>query len=485
MAQRRGPKTSPFFTASNTEKRKMTQTTTTINPGLPSANSGLSSEVIRDNFAAAANDVNYLLEAVNGSSSAPALAYAATGAPAVRLASDRANDFVRLDDYIPVGVGMGRKDAIAGARTALLAKAPGGRILIGYGDLNLGTGVLVENQDGIVWEGEGFGTRIISSATTGPIVSLGDNTRLCSHSNLQHFRVVPSATVSGPVVRAVRCNEGLIRDVEVDNNATYAYLIDGGTGNYNTRLKSAKAYGTYSNGLIVGGPAGQVSGFYCDEDFSFGGCTSAGILLVSVSGCSIDVGEVLSSAQGITTFPGAGQIVNAVQLGARIQLDTCTGENVAILDGGGNVSNIVSTGLWACSEQGTGSAARVHVAGSGSTNVQGIRFQGAIIGNGASTGVLLTNCDDVAFVGCVVNGNGTTVAGSANYFIGDGSNHVFISGSARGQFTKYAPFNAVTTPFGIQISASTDYITTNYVDTSGCATGIQNSSTGTHNHILT
>lgn len=436
--------------------------------------------------------------------------YAATAAPNVRLTSNRARDFVRLIDFIPIGAGYDLKDAFPGAMAALTAKAGGKLDCTGYRKstqdvIDLGSGSLLVANSSITLAGDGR-TTIISTAATGPIVSIGDGSLAgIAASGMEGINVIASNTVArtDPVVWLRNGQEVKLDHVVVNSLGTasggIAFQVDGGPFNYNTRLIGVRAYagsGGFINSLVVGKNA-EVAGLYLLDGFSFGGCTGSNILIYNVSGCQINNGESISGNRSLEMAPGVGQKVSSVQM-SNVQFDSSQEIGWLMRDTGGEIENVTATNIWNCTHgrvlvgglyheglriEGSVGPASWGASGSHITNIE---IMGLVNGNCGASGITTLNCDDVRFTGAHVNGNGAATAGNG-YDIGAGSRNVAIAGgSARGRFNR----SFQTTPFqiyGATVAADTASISvTGFADFSGNVTGPLNnsSSNGSTNSLV-
>jgi hypothetical protein len=460
------------------------------NPPVPASDSDVSAGTDRTKF-------------VTPASLANGFAYAATGAPAVRKASDRANDFTRLDDYIPIGVGMGRKDAYTTAKNALVAKG-GGRLLLGGGITDLGAGSMSLTSNKVIISGDGQSI-IQSTASSGPIVALGDGVVQLNSSGIEGTHVFANSTTDRgqePIVWVRNGWETILDHVAVHangNNATVnggvGFLIDGGTsngGNYNTRLIAPRGYGPLYHGMVVGRNA-MVVGLYVDGGFSFGSTLDDGIIVYNVDGCILRHGEILSAGGNALTFePGAGQHANCVQL-SDLQLDTAVKCGLLLKDTGGYIFNVIGTNIWCCSHGQTalfgGYAEGLRIEGSvapdGSdtwAHVSDIGFHNSIVGNNGAGGITTINVDGVDLVGVHANGNGvkTTAMGM---FLGSGSRNIRVSGgSAKGRF--YAGFPKLQA-YGAAIDHGADYVSfSGYTDLSDNISGPLSSNFATNYNVV-
>jgi hypothetical protein len=418
--------------------------------------------------------------------------YSGIASPYVRKSSERANDVVRLIEYIPIGVGFDLKDAFPGAIAALNAKGLGGNLdctgfrKTTFDPIDLGSGSLVITAPNIKLVGDGA-TVIQSTAATGPVVAIGDGIVQVAGSGIEGIRVRALNTVArtDPIVWLRNGNELKLSYVQAEGLGTatggIGFMVDGGSFSYNNRLIGVRAQNgavPLINALVVGKNA-RVPGFYLFGGFSFGFASGSNIIIYDVDGCNIANGESIGAGlRALEMAPATGQHINCVQMD-RIELDTSSEIGWLIKDSGGFVENVTATNIWNCSNGQVSLAGAFHenlrIQGSvapaswGSTGarITNIKIGNSLMGNAGGGGITTLNCDDIELNAVGVNGNGVSTT-AFGYVIGNGSRNIAIrGGSAKGRFGPDAPLTPVQN-YAASVDTDTAYISvTGYANWSG------------------
>lgn len=400
-------------------------------------------------------DVPTLAETIRNLGDQGNLQFAAIGAPWVRKSSERAGDYVRIGEY-RTATGNLNKAALQGAYNDLVLKGGGKLWCDGYDtgpfkpiDIGASSFIITNNKIKIVGDGE---TIIQSTALSGPVLGIGDglaNPLSCGIDGIRVFSNNGSVVRTDPVVWLRNTWEAEI-NIAVHGGGSVScgdcLLVDGGSNTYNTRVEGIKAYGPYTNGLVVGKNS-LVVGFYLGGGFSFGFPLRTGMVFYNVDGCMVSTGEVIGAAlRSLELVPGPGQRVGAFQMD-QVQLDTAAEIGILMKENGGRIIAIEINNMWNATNGNTLVGGAYHegmrIEGAtppsgwgalGYSPISGVKVNNSIISNnGGGAGIFAMNCDNVKVNNTGCDGNGVHQT-SIGCFVSEGCrNFGYNAGSLRGK----------------------------------------------------
>lgn len=339
--------------------------------------------------------------------------------------------------------GTGSIDVAAKFNTALSAAA--GKILqLPYGKIRVGS-ALTNAASGAFVEGEGVGTKILSSSATAHVFDLGDGSSEIRNLCFANFSIWATGNkTAGACFRARKLVRSMFEDVYMgtaeDFNADGNWLWDGLTV---AEFDNVAVRGGYcltdNDGIVLYGNSGQTFG----AEFTIGNGirilrqAQKGIHVAGGAG-GVKLGDLdVSACQfGLYVSDDLGGAFNReIQIGARAFFDSCTtgsGRGVFIdtnglfflqWDGASANSNVV--GLQIQPSQPAGAKFLLSNPAISTNTSEGLIFNdgklvitgGAVSGNGTTGGgahgisIATANTEGINIDTCSVNGNGNGTSG--------------------------------------------------------------------------